>query len=39
MGRPLKKKNFGADANNNIKVQFHNGTGLQWAYNSSTQGF
>ena len=26
MGRPLKKKNFGADANNNIKVQFHNGT-------------
>jgi hypothetical protein len=26
MGRPLKKKNFGANANNNIKVQFHNGT-------------
>lgn len=27
MGRPLKKKNFGADGNSNIKVQFHNGTG------------
>ena len=26
MGRPLKKSNFGADANDNIKVQFHNGT-------------
>ena len=26
MGRPLKKKNFGANSNNNIKVQFHNGT-------------
>lgn len=26
MGRPLKKKNFGANANNNIKVQFNNGT-------------
>lgn len=26
MGRPLKKSNFGANANNNIKVQFHNGT-------------
>lgn len=25
MGRPLKKKNFGANLNNNIKVQFHNG--------------
>lgn len=27
MGRPLKKKLFGANANSNIKVQFHNGTG------------
>lgn len=26
MGRPLKKKYFGADSNSNIKVQFHNGT-------------
>ena len=26
MGRPLKKKLFNANANNNIKVQFHNGT-------------
>lgn len=26
MGRPLNKRYFGADANNNIKVQFHNGT-------------
>lgn len=26
MGRPLPKKLFGADANNNLKVQFHNGT-------------
>lgn len=26
MGRPLNKKYFGANANNNIKVQFHNGT-------------
>lgn len=26
MGRPLNKKHFGANANNNIKVQFHNGT-------------
>lgn len=26
MGRPLKKKNFGANANNNLKVQFNNGT-------------
>lgn len=26
MGRPLKKKFFSANANNNIKVQFHNGT-------------
>ena len=26
MGRPLKKSNFGADANSNIKVQFYNGT-------------
>ena len=25
MGRPLNKHLFGADANNNIKVQFHNG--------------
>ena len=25
MGRPLNKRFFGADANNNIKVQFHNG--------------
>lgn len=26
MGRPLNKKIFGANSNNNIKVQFHNGT-------------
>lgn len=26
MGRPLKKKLFGANSNNNIKVQFYNGT-------------
>ena len=26
MGRPLNNRYFGADANNNIKVQFHNGT-------------
>jgi hypothetical protein len=25
MGRPLDKRNFSADANDNIKVQFHNG--------------
>lgn len=26
MGRPLNKRNFSADANDNIKVQFHNGS-------------
>lgn len=26
MGRPLNKRYFGADANNNLKVQFNNGT-------------
>lgn len=26
MGRPINKRNFSADANNNIKVQFHNGS-------------
>jgi hypothetical protein len=26
MGRPLNKKFFGANADNNLKVQFHNGT-------------
>ena len=26
MGRPLKKRLFGANSNNNIKVQFYNGT-------------
>jgi hypothetical protein len=26
MGRPLNKKYFGADANNNLRVQFNNGT-------------
>lgn len=26
MGRPINKKYFSADANNNLKVQFHNGT-------------
>lgn len=26
MGRPLNKRYFGANANNNLKVQFHNGT-------------
>lgn len=26
MGRPLNKKIFGSNSNNNIKVQFHNGT-------------
>jgi len=33
MGRPLKKKLFGADSNNNIKVQFNTGT------NSSVPGY
>jgi hypothetical protein len=32
MGRPLKKKFFGADTNNNIKVQFHNGTESKQGY-------
>jgi hypothetical protein len=32
MGRPLKKKNFGSNANNNIKVQFHNGTTSTYGY-------
>ena len=26
MGRPLPKRFFGADANNNLRVRFHNGT-------------
>jgi hypothetical protein len=26
MGRPLNKRNFGTDANNNLRVRFHNGT-------------
>lgn len=26
MGRPLNKRNFGANAKNNLRVQFHNGT-------------
>lgn len=26
MGRPVNKRNFGADANNNLRVRFHNGT-------------
>ena len=26
MGRPLPKRFFGANANNNLRVQFHNGT-------------
>ena len=26
MGRPTNKRFFGADANNNIRVRFHNGT-------------
>jgi hypothetical protein len=26
MGRPLNKRNFGANANNNLRVRFHNGT-------------
>ena len=26
MGRPLNKRYFGADANNNLRVQFNNGT-------------
>lgn len=26
MGRPLNKRNFGADANSNLRVRFHNGT-------------
>lgn len=33
MGRPLNKKYFGADANNNLKVQFNTGT------NSSVPGY
>lgn len=32
MGRPLKKKLFGADANSNIKVQFYNGTASKQGY-------
>ncbi len=32
MGRPLKKVNFGANANSNIKVQFHNGTESKQGY-------
>ena len=32
MGRPLNKKYFGANANNNIKVQFHNGTASTSGY-------
>lgn len=32
MGRPLKKRFFGADLNNNIKVQFHNGTTSKQGY-------
>lgn len=26
MGRPLNKRNFGANADNNLRVRFHNGT-------------
>jgi len=26
MGRPLNKRNFGANASNNLRVRFHNGT-------------
>ena len=26
MGRPINKRYFGANANNNLRVQFHNGT-------------
>lgn len=26
MGRPLNKRNFGANANSNLRVRFHNGT-------------
>jgi hypothetical protein len=26
MGRPVNKRNFGADAGNNLRVRFHNGT-------------
>jgi hypothetical protein len=32
MGRPLKKKLFSANTNNNIKVQFHNGTTSKQGY-------
>ena len=32
MGRPLKKSLFGADAKNNIKVQFFNGTASKPGY-------
>lgn len=32
MGRPLNKKFFGVDANNNIKIQFNPGTGSVAGY-------
>lgn len=32
MGRPLKKSLFGADAKNNIKVQFFNGVAVKPGY-------
>lgn len=32
MGRPLNKRLFGVDANNNIKVQFNNGSGSLAGY-------
>lgn len=32
MGRPLKKSNFGATVNNNLKVQFNNGTTSTYGY-------
>jgi hypothetical protein len=32
MGRPLKKKLFGANTNNNLKVQFFNGTTSKQGY-------
>jgi len=38
MGRPLKQKFFSANANNNIKVQFHNGTSSVAGYIVSQKG-
>jgi hypothetical protein len=38
MGRPLNKRNFGINANNNLKVQFFNGTASVPGYIVSQRG-